>query len=227
MDHAHSRPVNPTVYRAIQYADEVISKVKELLYVGADNQVTQHTDESSKGLYMARNFEQVMRRRVEHKYDVRHIRPIAVSALATHTGNCGEQAAVAYCLALEIPENWVICVVKSLGMDHTFVTIGNPQIDASDKVVVIDPWPTQARAVLMKHHFCGDMGFKVLKRNFANKPQNFTRMKSKYNPALPLFQSVVATGVPADVLTASRNMYRQEYTTRGNAVYDYYSDRHH
>ena len=80
------------------------------------------------------------------------IEATAAKAFIAGGGNCGEHAAVAYSYlranAAGTPINYVVH-----SMDHAFVIIGKLATDSDDKMVVADPWPTKATAVLWTDHF--------------------------------------------------------------------------
>lgn len=154
--------------------DQVIARVRSLVPYGAGNQRVDFTRTGGEAGYRTKLAQQT--------YGNDWWRPArnAAATMKFKSGNCQDQAAVAYlCLreSLSTAHKVSFCVAHST--KHSFSTIGIPNVDSEDKVVVVDSWPIHAQAVLWKHHFCRhDTNLQVLRTKSGTKG-----VKDKVAPA--------------------------------------------
>jgi hypothetical protein len=86
----------------------------------------------------------------------------ACIAMELGAGNCGEHAAVAFCLLWKRLSGTMLSYYAH-SIDHAFVIIGFPPDE--NNAVVCDPWPRQAEAVLVRDFFVrfGIRGFRNIR----------------------------------------------------------------
>jgi hypothetical protein len=165
--------------------DKVIRDVKSLVPYGAANQKSDVKNSDHNG-------ETVSRTMLAHKMSTRiggfqqtanglvmaHFMRMAGAALTFGAGNCQDQAAVAYSLLRERVDDKTyvsFCVYRTLLFGHAFAAIGRPYVDPDDEVVIVDPWPIHAQAVLWKDHFCYEQkkssDFQIVRAKVGGKKQ--------------------------------------------------------
>ena len=159
----------------IAVGDSVILTVKQLLPNGAGNQQFDY--------YRNNNNSTRFTGLVQKCYGADWYRPLrnAGAALKFGAGNCQEQASVAYALLRERLNNSTFasfCV--SWDYKHSFATIGNPLTDNPRDVIVVDPWPQLAQAVLQEDHFVADRPIDVLRSKVGGKTDRIAKARAKY-----------------------------------------------
>ncbi len=132
----------------IQLGDAVIREVRRLMPYGAANQkfdVKRSTETQPMTVLTQQAYQ-------GHYSEAQHM---AGAAVTYGAGTCQDQAAVAYLLLRErLPATRTACFAFSNYSSHCFATIGVPNTDAADQVVVVDSWPKYAQALLWQDHFC-------------------------------------------------------------------------
>ncbi|MEM9058972.1 MAG: hypothetical protein AAGD13_00795 [Pseudomonadota bacterium] len=170
--------IDPTVKGYLDIGDEVIEQVKKLVPHGAGNQV----DDVKRTSGHADRLTGMAQRLVGPDWH----RPMrnAAATIKYGSGNCQDQAAVAYlCLRDRLPSAANVSYCVAWATKHSFATIGNPETDSEDQVVVVDPWPIHPQAVRWKEHFCrGDNRLEVKrsKSGKADGPSKVERCKTKH-----------------------------------------------
>jgi hypothetical protein len=132
------------------FGDKIIADTKAVIRNGAGNQVVDVA--ASGGANM-----RILGMQRDPKYftpapDERiALGKVALAASVTGVGNCGEHAAVAFCLANQrdasLPQGIGIWHV-SLSVDHAFIALGPESASSPDDVVVVDAWQREAQAVI-------------------------------------------------------------------------------
>lgn len=151
--------VSKETLELLTLGDQVIARVRQLVPYGAGNQKHdfQRTNQQSGYRTML----------AQKTYGSDWARPMrnAAATIKFGSGNCQEQAAVAYlCLRESLPSTVMVAFCVAWKTKHSFATIGNPTGGDEEKVVVVDAWPVNAQAILWKHHFCRhDQQFQVMR----------------------------------------------------------------
>ena len=139
-------------------AAAAISHTKSVFSMGAGNQYDALKDtkfNSNYRLKVMRNFSKYW----EYDYSIATLANQNPAAL-THAmaeiakgGNCGEHATVAYDYLNATAKGQKITKAAVKGFDHAFVLIGDLATEGDADIVVSDPWPSAATAVLWEDHF--------------------------------------------------------------------------
>jgi hypothetical protein len=170
--------VNKKVMGLIDLGNEVITMVRELLPHGAGNQKFNQTKTRGWGTYLTDTAQAVAD--TAHNWS----RPgrVAGAFIKFGAGNCQDQAAVTYLLLrewLSARQEASFCLAGST--HHAFAAIGVPNTDPNDQVVIVDPWPEMAQAVLWKHHFCRkDGAFQVLRHKPGGRADKISKAVARY-----------------------------------------------
>ncbi|RKP52501.1 hypothetical protein [Trinickia fusca] len=205
-----TKEVTPEEKRLLEIGDAVIKQVKQDLHFGSSNQ-----QES----YNAYGPEAKLRTRFARQHNAhpqkegRHPRRMALAAVVAGAGNCGEMAACAYVRCREsIGPQYQVLWVSARNADHSFCLLGKLSW-FQGHFIVVDPWPTQAQAVLYEDHFMYTLGKlpEVLKRN-NGKGANIFNKYAQEQLALErqleeFLQSAKRTHIPF-------RGYNQQYVTR-------------
>ncbi|HEY1029170.1 MAG TPA: hypothetical protein VGE28_16280 [Pseudomonas sp.] len=167
-------------YKALIVADMIIHSVKGLYWNGAGNQRADNKPE-----VLPNNFEtdhanfyrlNAVRHMATNTYGARQIldgietykpRRSAFSALQMGVGNCGERADLAYVLCREyFDRSWTVAITSATRTDHAFVVVWKNMEDIDivenglgkrvEPIIVVDPWPQKAQALLWEHFFIHD-----------------------------------------------------------------------
>gem|GEM_PF-3833082 len=160
----------------LQLGDAVIKRVKQLVPHGAGNQVydTKRTYGHSERLTGL----------AQKAYGSDWHRPIrnAGATMKYGSGNCQDQAAIAYLLLREMTDGATdVSFCVSWGFKHSFAAIGIPNTDPDTAVVIVDPWPRFAQAVLWKDHFCrNDAKLAVLRTKKGGKAGKIDKAVARY-----------------------------------------------
>lgn len=161
----------------LQIGDAVIQRVKQQLVPhGAGNQ---KWDLSRTSGHAGR-----LTGLVHSAYGSDWARPMrnAGATMKYGAGNCQEQAAVAYLLLRELVDGATdVSFCVAWATKHSFAAIGIPNTDADTEVVIVDPWPRFAQAVLWRDHFCrNDSKLQVLRTKKGGKTGKIDKAAAKY-----------------------------------------------
>ena len=143
-------------------------------------------------------------------------RRVGASVAATGGGNCQDIAALAYNYLREhaLP-HWRVYFVVAENIHHSFATIGDPQNDPAQDVVVADAWVRYPKACRFSEHFCRhDNQLTVRGGKFGGKAGRTGTLISKYWDPVPL-PSWVAT---------QKNMVRGNQRNRATWNHEYAVD---
>jgi hypothetical protein len=133
----------------LKFGDEVIARVRQLVPYGAGNQKVDFAKTAGGAAHRTAAAQQT--------YGTDWSRPMrnAAATMKFGAGNCQDQAAVTYlCLRESLGAGNEVSFCVAGQTHHSFATIGIPNTDSEEKVVVVDPWPIHPQSVLWKHHFC-------------------------------------------------------------------------
>ncbi|MEU8026232.1 hypothetical protein AB0B88_28905 [Micromonospora haikouensis] len=132
----------------LMVSDHVIETTKRHLYRGSANQVDhvartgglthEYLGKVRSGDYFTPDQDPAVR-----------LAQQGVVATHLHTGNCGENAALAFSLLWQLLPGVRLTQINH-SLDHAFVVIGDP--DSAD-AVICDPWPVQATATTRRDYF--------------------------------------------------------------------------
>jgi hypothetical protein len=169
--------VSQEVLDLLKLGDQVIAKVRALVPHGAGNQSDDHKRTSGQSAHRTAL--------VQRTYGTDWSRPMrnAAATIKFGAGNCQEQAAVAYLFLREsLGAGYKVTYCVAWNAKHSFATIGVPNTDSEEKVVVVDSWPIHAQAVLWKHHFCrNDPNLQILRnKQGAQGKQKITTCQVKH-----------------------------------------------
>ncbi|MCP4582203.1 MAG: hypothetical protein GY839_11360 [candidate division Zixibacteria bacterium] len=170
----------------IKVGDEVIKSVKKFIPFGSGNQ-EEGTKQQQLISYVRLRIARARFRRFIKSKEIDELRKKVVGAIFAgfeKGANCGETAALAFCQAvIKFNDDYLAMICESLEMDHGFViVIHKSSINylekrkyefLKEKMVVIDPWPIKAQAVLLKHFFVNKKfrKIKLLKCNKKNRDE--------------------------------------------------------
>lgn len=170
--------VKKDVKDLLDLGDYVISLVRELLPHGAGNQKFNQKKTHGWGTYLTNTAQAV----ADTSNNWTRPSRVAGAFIKYGAGNCQDQAAVTYLLLrewLSDKEEASFCVANAT--HHSFAAIGVPGVDPDDQVVIVDPWPEHAQAVLWKHHFCRkDSAFQVLRHKPGGKEGKISKAITRF-----------------------------------------------
>ncbi|WP_229841086.1 eCIS core domain-containing protein [Streptomyces brasiliensis] len=132
------QPASSTTTRLLAIASGVMREVHSRLHRGAANQIAAAAAAGG-GLQHLLSAVRDPAYRLQPGTFQEHLGQSAAAASALGVGNCGEHAALAFCLLnkARLPEGVRIWHV-SLSIDHAFVAVGRP--DNPRNIVVLDAW---------------------------------------------------------------------------------------
>ena len=170
------KEVTPEVKARLDLGDAVIAQVKRLAPWGSGNQ--KHVVEKTHG--RSAYLTGLVQRRLGDDDWERPLRNAGVTA-GYGAGACQNLASLSYTvLRSRLSAADTICLCAHLEVTHWCATIGDPDQDPANEVVVVDPWPISPQACVLEDHFCGD-ALEVVRRKHAGKP-NLARRLRKHKP---------------------------------------------
>jgi len=153
------KSVTPKAKKRLDHATQAIQHTKNVLCFGAGNQL-----EALKQTRFNSYFRLLVMRRTdlwELDESVKELAakyPEALTAAKADIakgGNCGEHAQIAFDFLRASAKGETINLCDVTGLDHAFVMLGkvHSRSEKDSDLVVSDPWPTSATAVLWEDHF--------------------------------------------------------------------------
>ena len=156
----------------LSLGNRLLGSAKSRIHLGAANQAVSAA--RGGGFELARMLQVTRNKTFREKLgDFRErLGQDAAAAEATGVGNCGEHAAMVFCLLNKerLPSGVRIWYV-SLSIDHAFVAVGNP--DDPGNIVILDAWQDNTKAVLARDF----TSFEFLTSN-----GGITRQASRFTP---------------------------------------------
>lgn len=135
-------------------AQEIIDKTQGILSKGAANQVQDMARLGGIQLELLMKVRGDEFRRGSISDPLLALGRDAFIASKLKVGNCGEHAAVAFCLLMKQLSGVRLTKIDH-SIDHAFVVIGD--IGNPDRAVVCDPWPRSATAVVLRDFFVSNL----------------------------------------------------------------------
>ncbi len=206
--------VPPAILNLIHLGDQVIQQVKQLLPFGAGNQQFDYyrtNQNSSRRTALA-----------QRAYGTDWSRPLrnAGATLAYQAGNCQDQASVTYALLREQLNNATYAsFCQSTSYHHSFAAIGDPNDPSKGPVVIVDPWPQQAQAVLLEDHFTSDHPILTLRSKVGGRVGKIAKAQSKYTGL-----NVAKDTIMELFHNYPLPQYNQTHCTKNNVVFEYHDN---
>jgi len=146
------------------------------------------------------------------------------AAVTWGAGNCQEQAAVTYAvLRSTCDDQTKISYCIHNGEHHVFSAIGEPLVDPANAVVIVDPWPINAQALLWEDHFCYEPAatpnFTVWRTKFGGKAARRAEKHSDMFDAIARRREVV----PYIINSSLPNAWNQQWGSKTGTWVDYTS----
>lgn len=179
---------------ALHIGNNVIAQVKHLMPHGAGNMESNVIASQGKSIVGTDHVQRLTAR--ETAATTGHVgyiaKPLLEARIAMQigAGNCGSQAAIAYTLLRqELDSNFRVFYIQNKSPDHCYAAFqawDDSANKANGPCVVVDPWPTNAQAVLLEDHFC-NLNNVIIWRNKPGKRDDATAqhlLKPFKNPNL-------------------------------------------
>ncbi|WP_431910261.1 hypothetical protein [Micromonospora carbonacea] len=199
----------------LMVSDHVIETTKRHLYRGSANQVDhvartgglthEYLGKVRSGDYFTPDQDPAVR-----------LAQQGVVAAHLHTGNCGENAALAFSLLWKLLPGVRLTQINH-SLDHAFVVIGDPD---SPDAVICDPWPVQATATTRRDYFMSNYDGQDRLTAVSDGTDLLARAASTVDlDALGAVMDMERPGVGLDELTSQfgdtlpRGLYRHLHTT--------------
>ncbi|WKD50558.1 hypothetical protein [Microbulbifer spongiae] len=178
--------VSQTAKAMLELGDRIIGWVKECAPYGSGNNHEAHIGdcEASCRTQKTLNNTTWMQKRTgpnsfESVYNEWH-RPQrrAAAVIAYQAGNCQDLASLAYCFCRDhFSESASVKYVVNRSFQHAYVIV-----ESGSDIIVVDPWPLQAQAVLIEDHICGSNYQEVLKNSsglVSDRPPHARKKQSR------------------------------------------------
>lgn len=216
--------VGYTAAKRLELGGQVIKDVRQMLPYGAGNQIadSQRTGGESSGRTVLAM--QDAGKLQGQEGVIRNLLRMAGAAVTWGAGNCQEQAAVTYTvLRSKCDAKTKVSYCIHSGSHHVFAAIGEPLVDPAGEVVIVDPWPINAQALLWEDHFCYESkataNFVVWRTKFGGKAMRIDKHADHFG-ALARRKEVV----PYVINASLPGSWNHQWGSKTKAWVDYTDD---
>ena len=213
--------VSSLAKQMLDYGDWIIQAVKSCAPLGSGNNHSPHSGpcHSSNSTAVVLDGNNLMFKRSNNEWiknDWNRPMRRAAYVLKFGAGNCQDLAALAYCYCRDYfsDQTSVKYVVnRSFGHAYVIVSLGG-------ETIVVDPWPLNAQAVMVKHHFCGNNYSEVIK-NSTGLISTTTGKNTKPSRVLTAYERAHTTWSNPNSNLSCARQYVHKFCSNTGGIIDY------